>query len=454
MYKRLTTAVVILLTGSFTKTIAQVNQAKSIDKIAAVVGGAVILQSDVEQQYAKYLMEGGKPDENIRCYIVSQLLTQKLLSQQAIIDSVSVTDEDVDDQIQRRMRYAINRMGGPDKLEAFLKRPILQYQEEIRPEVREQLTAEKMQRQITSKVSVTPLDVKRYFESFPADSLPNYNSDVEVGELIVFPKLTKEEKESYRQTAESLRAKIKAGTDRFETLAATYSNDPVSAVNGGDLGFADRSAYVKEFAAMAFKLHAGELSPVFETEYGFHILEVLERRGEQVHVRHILIKPKPTQASLDRAKAHIDSVYNDVVAKKLPFSTAASLYSDDDETRYNGGMMLDAGNTQSRSTLISTDNLDPQVFLAIDTVKVGGFSKPELFTSAKGDQGYRFFYLRSKTNPHTASLDLDYPKIRELALDDKINRTISEWFEKRRKTTYVKIDPEYTSCPILQIWTK
>lgn len=455
MYKRITVALILLFIASF-NALSQVgaNQPKSIDKIAAVVGGTIILQSDVEQQYAKYMMEGGKEDEQIRCYIVSQLLTQKLLSQQAVIDSILVTDEEIDEQIARRMRYAVNRMGGPERLEQFLNRPIIQYQEEIRPEVKEQLTAEKMQRQITSKVTITPLEVKRYFETIPKDSLPYYNSDVEVGQIVAFPKLTKAEKETYKSNAELLRAKIKAGTDKFETLAALYSSDPGSAVNGGDLGFGDRSMYVKEFSAMAFKLKVGELSPVFETEYGFHVLEVLERRGEQVHVRHILIKPKPTQASLDRAKAHVDSIYNDVIAKKLPFSTAASLYSGDEETKYNGGMMLDPESSQTRSTLIPTDKLDPQVFLAIDTMKVGSYSKPQLFTSPKQDQGYRFFFLKSKSNPHRASLETDFPRIKDLAMSDKTNRTVSEWFEKRRKTTYVKIDTEYTACPILRMWTK
>ncbi len=428
-------------------------QPKTLDKVAAVVGGAVILQSDVEQQYAQYLAKGNKEDQQIRCYLIQQLLTQKLLSQQAVIDSITVTDEDVDDNLDRRMRAFISQAGGQERLEQFLNRSVLQYKEQIRPDIKEQLVADKMQRKITEKVTITPLEVKRFFESIPKDSLPYYSTEVEVGELISYPKLNKAEKEVFHDKAESLRLRVKAGED-FATLAKLYSQDPGSATEGGELGFVDRTTLVKEFAAMAFKLKAGEMSPVFETEFGFHILQVIERRGEQVNVRHILIKTEPTNASLARSKAHIDSIYQLVATKNLPFSTAASLYSDENETKYNGGMMLNAENVQSRTTYIPTDKLDPQVFLAIDTMKVSNYSRPEIFTSASGKQGYRFLYLKSKTDPHRANLEQDLPKLKDAAFEDKTNRTVSEWFEKRRKTTYIKIDPEYQDCSALKIWTK
>lgn len=293
-------------------------QPKSLDKVAAVVGSAVILQSDVEQQYAQYLAKGNKEDEQVRCYIIQQLLTQKLLSQQAVIDSISVTDEDVDDNLDRRMRAFISQAGGQERLEKFLNRSLLQYKEEIRGDVQEQLVADKMQRKITEKVTITPLEVKRFYEAIPKDSLPYFNTEVEVGEIVAYPKLNKAEKEIFHDKAESLRLRIKAGED-FGTLAKLYSQDPGSAPEGGDLGFFDRSTMVKEFTATAFKLKAGEISQVFETEHGFHILQVIERRGEQVNARHILIKMEPTNASLARAKAHIDSIYQDVITKKIPF---------------------------------------------------------------------------------------------------------------------------------------
>ncbi len=246
---------------------------------------------------------------------------------------------------------------------------------------------------------------------------------------------------------------MKSGED-FGFLAKTYSEDPGSAPEGGDLGFFDRTMMAKEFTAFAFKLKPGELSPVFETDFGFHILQVVERRGEQVHARHILIRPVTTPQSLDRAKLHADSIYNNVVANKLSFSAAASLYSSDKESKYNGGMLLFADNVTARTTFIPADKLDPKIFLVVDTMKVGEISKPVPFTGADGKAGYKIILLKAKIAPHKGNLDQDYAKFKEKAQQQKMDRVMSEWFEKRRKNTYIRIDPDYTSCDELKIWTK
>jgi peptidyl-prolyl cis-trans isomerase SurA len=441
------TLVILFTTLTFVKA-----QYKTLDKIAAVVGSGIILQSDIESQYATYLAQGNPPNPGIKCYVLQQLLTQKLLAQQAVIDSVTVTDDEVDNEVDRRMRAMIQRAGGQDRLEQFLGRSVIQYKDEMRPEQKEQMVAEKMRQKITEKVNVTPYDIKRYYNSIPKDSLPSYNKEVEIGEISFVPKLTAEEKQAYRTKAEELLARVKKGED-FGNLARLYSQDPGSAPDGGDLGFADRSGYVKEFAAMAFKLKAGEISPVFETDFGFHFLQVIERRGEQVHVRHILIRPDLTQTSIDRAKAKADSIYDLLIHnKKIDFSAAAGFYSDSKETKYNGGMIMNAENVQSRSTLIPTDKLDPQMALIVDTLKVGEISKPALFT-VQDKKDYKILYLRSKTDAHKANLTQDFSKLKELAYQDKVNRVVSEWFEKRRKDTYVRIDPEFQTCPQLKTWT-
>jgi peptidyl-prolyl cis-trans isomerase SurA len=351
------------------------------------------------------------------------------------------------------MRGMIQRAGGQDRLEQFLGRSVIQYKDEIRPDIRESLVARKMQEKITSNVNTTPLDVQNFFAKIPKDSLPTFNKEVEVGEIQFNPKLTPEEKEAYRQKAEDLRTRIIKGED-FGALARLYSQDPGSAPEGGDLGFNDRTAFVKEFTAMAFKLKAGEISPVFESDYGFHFLQVIERRGEQVHVRHILIVPAVTQASLDRAKAKADSVYDLLEKnKKIDFSSAAAYYSDNKDTKYNGGMLLNADNVETRTTYIPTDRLDPQVALTTDTMKVGTLSVPQLFTGQDGKKTYKILFLKSTTPAHKANLTQDYPKIKEYATNDKINRTVSEWFQKRRKETFIKIDPEYQQCSQLKGWS-
>jgi peptidyl-prolyl cis-trans isomerase SurA len=425
---------------------------RTLDKIAAVVGSSIILQSDIELKYASYLAAGNAPSQDIKCQILQSLLTQKLLAQQAVIDSVDVKDDEVDADVDRRMRGSIQRAGGQDRLEQFLGRSVIQYKDEIRPDIKEGLVAQKMQQKITTNVNTTPEDIKRFFNKIPKDSLPTFNKEVEVGEIVFNPKLNNAEKEAYRQKAEELLKRVKSGED-FAALARLYSQDPSSAPQGGDLGFNDRNTFVKEFSAWAFRLKAGEFSPVFESDFGFHFLQVIERRGEQVHVRHILIVPATTDASIDRAKAKADSVYDLLIHNnRVDFSTAAAYYSDDKETKYNGGMLLNAENVETRSTYIPTDKLDPQVALITDTMKVGSISKPQLFTGQDGKKSYKILYLKSTTNAHKANLAQDYPKIKEYATNDKINRTVSEWFQKRRKETFIKIDPEYQSCPSLKGW--
>lgn len=438
----------VLLGTSFR---ASAQDPQVIDKVAAVVGSNIILQSEIEMQYAQYLAQGNKASDDFKCYILQQQLTQKLLAQQAVIDSIEVSEGEVDDNINSRLRYMSSQAGGQERLEQFLNRSLLQYKEEMRPSVYEQLKANKMQQDIVSGIDVTPLEVRRYFESLDTDSLPYFNTEVEVGELVVFPKLTREEKQQFRDRAEELRKQVVDGSD-FATIARLYSQDGGSAPYGGDLGFHTRDMMVKEYTAVAFRMKPGEVSPVFESEHGFHFLEVLERRGEEVRTRHILIQIKPTPASLERAKAHIDSIYENVANNKLDFYSAATLYSDNKETKYNGGMLLNMENQQSRTTLIPADKLDASIFTAIDTLQPGEYSRPSQFTDRTGKAGYRFTYLKSRTPPHQANLDMDFAKIKEAALQDKINRKLSEWFESRREVTFININEAYHDCDDLKIW--
>jgi peptidyl-prolyl cis-trans isomerase SurA len=429
-------------------------QKKTLDKIAAVVGANIILQSDIELQYSLYLSNGNAPNPAVKCQILQRLVSQKLLTQQAIIDSIDVKEDEVDNEVDRRMRRMTQQAGSQDKLEQFLGRSLLQYKEEVRPDIKEGMIAERMSAKITEKLNTTPQDVRKYFESIPKDSLPTFNKEIEVGVISFEPKLTKDEKEFARQKAQELLDRVKSGED-FGTLATAYSQDPGSASQGGDYGFIDRNTFVKEFTGWAFKLKAGELSPVFETEFGFHFLQVIERRGENAHVRHILIMPKITDESLTRAQLKADTVYNLLRKNKNLdyFSSAASAYSDDKETKFNGGMMLNPDNVETRTTYIPTDKLDPQVAVVTDTMKVGGISKPILYTDQTGKRSYRMYYLKSIIDAHKANLQQDLPKIKVAATNDKTSRTVSKWFEKKRKENFIKIDAAYQSCPLIKDWS-
>src|SRR6201996_2602719 len=256
---------------------AKAQEKKTLDKIVAVVGNNIILKSDIETNYANYLAGGGMPNPDLRCQIVANLVSQKLLAAQAVIDSVDVKDDEVDNEVDRRWRGMVQRAGGEDKIEALLGRSGLIWKDEIRPDVKELLIAEKMRGKITEKVNTTPQDVEKFFKSIKPDSIPTISKEVEVGEIQIDPKLTKEEKAAYRQRSQQLLDRVKNGED-FGTLATAYSQDPGSAVLGGDLGFGDRNSYVKEFSANAFKLKPGEYSPVFESDFGFHFLQLIERR--------------------------------------------------------------------------------------------------------------------------------------------------------------------------------
>lgn len=422
-------------------------QGRLVDRVVATVGSSIILQSDIEMQYAQYLAQGEKPNDDMKCYLLQQLVTQKLLSQQAIIDSIEVSEAEVDDNLNRRMQMMVRQAGGKERLEEFLNRSLLQYKEEMRPNISEQLKAQKMQQNIVTNINVTPQEVKSYFTGLNQDSLPYFNTEVEVGEIVINPVLTKEEKEQFRIKAEGYRQQVVNGSD-FGTIARLYSEDG-SAPYGGELGFATRDNYVKEFSAMAFKLKEGEVSPVFETMYGFHFLQVLQRRGEEVNVRHVLIKSKPTNSSLERAKAKLDSIYDRVQQGKISFHAAASAYSDNNETKYTGGMIV---NEEDRSALIAMDKLDRETFTAIDPLQVGQYSKSFISKDRMGNQVYKFMYLKSRIAPHKANMEQDFAKIQEAAKQDKINRQLSEWFEARKENTFIDINPDFLTCDELKLW--
>ncbi|MFD0751921.1 peptidylprolyl isomerase [Mucilaginibacter calamicampi] len=448
--------ITLVIIGFVLFTTAASAQKQVLDKIVATVGGNIILKSDLDLQYSLYLSNGNPPNEDIKCTLLQSILSQKLLNHQAQIDSIEVKNDDVDNEIDRRMRRSIQQAGGEANLEKFLNKSLVQYKDEIRGEIKEGMLAERMRAKITEKINITPQEIKKFFDAIPKDSLPTFNKEVEVGQIVIDPKLSKEEKEDSRKKAQDLLERFKNGED-FATLAKLYSHDLASAREGGDLGFGDRTGYVKEFSAWAFKLKAGETSPVFESDFGFHFLQVIERRGENVHARHILIMPKITEASVKRAQTKADSIYKVIMDSKGKgeyFASAANVFSDDKETKYSGGMLLNPDNVEVRTTFIPTNRLDPQVALVIDTMKVGAISKAQLYTDPNtGKASYRVYYLKSVTDAHKANLEQDYPKIKAMANSNKMNRVMSEWFEKKRKENYIKIDKQYQQCPQLQGWS-
>ncbi|SMO37425.1 peptidylprolyl isomerase [Solitalea koreensis] len=431
-------------------------QSKSVDKVVGVVADKIILQSDVESQYLEYLRQQNPPNEKVKCTILNELLLQKLLLTQAELDSITVEESQIDQTINQRIQYFISQVGSQEKLEKeLLGKSVLQFKVDIRPQVREQLLARNMHAKITEGSTVSPAEVKAFYDKMPVDSLPLYSTEVEVGEIVRYPVYSKEEKDQAKAKLDALRARVRAG-ENFGTLAMLYSQDPGSARNNGEIGYFSRGQMVTPFEAVAFKLKPGEVSPVIETKFGFHIIQSIDRRGDQVNVRHILIRPEFTQKELDKAKADLDSAIHYINDKKMTFGEAAVAFSDDVDTRSSGGMFKNPEN--GRTGLIPMNTLgqmDQEVVSIIDTMKVGELSRPIPFISqGETKQGFRLIYFKSQSEPHRANLNLDYPRIQEAALSEKQQRIFNEWVVKKRAEKFIKVDADYASCNEVQPWLK
>jgi peptidyl-prolyl cis-trans isomerase SurA len=422
-------------------------QDKIADKIIAVLGENIVLQSDIDGQFAQYIAQGYANKPELKCQILESLITQKLLQNQAQLDSIEVSEGQVEDELNRRLNYFISQIGSQEKLEQFLGKSVIEFKSDLRDDVRSVIMAQNMQSQITRGVTITPNEIKTFYDKIPVDSLPYFNKEVQLGVIVKKPEISVASKAEAKEKLEELRARVAKGED-FSTLAILYSQDG-SAKSGGELGFVGRGALVKAFEAVAFKLKPGELSQIVETEFGFHIVQLVERRGEQVNVRHILIKPSTKSSDLKKAKSELDSLYTSLIANELKFIDAAAKHSDDEATKRNGGMMQ---NAQDGSTKIPTDQLDPNLYFAIENLKVGEISQPTLFTLPSGEQAYRMVQFISKTEPHRANLKDDYQKIQQAALSSKQNKTMEDWFNKKRASTFIKISEDFNYCTALDKW--
>lgn len=428
----------------------QAQQPKVVDEVVAVVGSKMILLSDIENQYLQFRLQGGAQGGRLmRCQILENLLFQKLLINQAILDSVIVTDAQVDSEMDRKLRYFINQIGSKEKLEDYYDKSIVEIKEEFRGLIRDQLIVETMQANITADLKITPSEVKEYYRSIPKDSLPFINTEVEIGHIVKKPPISTEEKARVRKKLKELRDRIING-ESFTALAALYSEDPGSASKGGELGFYGRGELYPEFEAAAFALKKGEVSEIVESEAGFHIIQLIERRGEMINARHILLMPKVSQEDLAKAKKDLENVAALIRMDSLTFEEAALKHSDD-PSKNNGGLLV---NPMTGTIKFETDQLDPGVFFAIDKLNVGEISDPVVMRTEEGTQAYRILYLRSRTEPHRANLNEDYSKIQNWALEDKRSKTIQEWINRKSKNTYVKISESYSDCEFSYDWTK
>ncbi len=426
-------------------------QQENLDKVIAIVGDKIILRSDIEQSFEEYKRENPNAAETMKCEFLENALSQKIVTEQADRDSVFVTDDEVEGNIENRIRYYVNQYGSEEKLQEISGRTVYQLKDDYKPIVREQMQFQKMQGQIISTVKITPQEVKAFYEKIPKDSLPFYPSTIEVGQIVFRPDINKEVEDYAIERLENIRKDIVSGKSSFDVMAGIYSEDPGSRDNGGDLGIMGRDDLVPEFAAAAFKLQNGEISPLVKTSFGYHIVQMVNRQGEKAKLRHILIKPVITDDMVKLTLTKADSVRAKLVAGTMLFSAAVGKYSSDDGSKTTGGMIT---NQQTGSSSLLTEDMEPSVAIAINDMKVGEFSQPvEYIDSKTGDKLVRILYLRSRTEPHKANLKDDYGKIQQVAFSEKQNTYLMTWLKDHISSFYVMVDSEYQHCPNIEKWT-
>jgi len=424
-------------------------QERLIDEIVAVVGSNIILYSDIETEILQYRMQGKiPPGSSARCQLLESLLYQKLLLNQAELDSVEVSDSKVEADMDARMRYYIQQFGSQDKLEQFYHKSVLEIKDELRELVRDQMKIDVVQSKITGDIKVSPAEVRAYFNRLPKDSLEMVNTVYQIGQIVKKPPVSVDELSASYEKIKTLRERILKG-EKFSTLAILYSEDPGSAAKGGELGMFNRGTMYPEFEAAAFSLkEPGEVSDIIKTEAGYHIIQLIERKGDYINVRHILIQPKVSPEDLEKARKELDSVRTLIVNHTMTFEEAALKFSDD-PGKINGGLLV---NPRNNTTTFEADQLEPSLFFVIDNLEVGDVSQPVKFLTDDGKEAYRLLYLKTRTEPHRLNLNDDYNRIQIMALTEKQNKTIMQWVNEKIKTTYIKINEKYKDCEFQNKW--
>jgi peptidyl-prolyl cis-trans isomerase SurA len=429
------------------------DQSFMIDKVIAKVGSEFILMSDVEEQYAYTLTQDPSIGEEVKCQILDGLISQKLIIYQAKLDSVTVMDEEVDAQLNLRFDNILRQMNGDEEFfRDYYGASIVEMKERYREDQKQQILAERMQMKLINSVTITPEEVQQFYDAIPKDSLPFLDSEVELGEIVIKPQVNETQKAIAKKKLERIREKIASGEKSFEELALKYSMDPGSGARGGDLGFAKRGSYVPEFEATVFGLKKDELSEVIETEYGFHIIKMLERRGNSVRARHILIKPEITEADNEAARNLLDSVRNLIAVDSITFEYAVKKYSNKKTESYNNN-----GRIKNRATgnnFFRTEELEYDSYIEIIDMKPGDLSSVLEAKDITGEKQYRILQLQSITDPHQASLKTDYDKISQYAKEGKKAEYFSTWIDEKMKETFIEVNPLYGKCDNLKQYVK
>ncbi len=418
-----------------------------VEGIVAVIGDKAIFKSEVEQQYLQ-LKASDLTNNNPRCELMQELMFQKLLSHHAEVDSLVVTDNEVNDAIDQRLKYFVSQIGSEKKLEEYFDKPIIQIRQEFQTIFREQLLAQRMESKITSNLRVTPQEVFKFYNNIPKDSLPLFPEEIYLSQLVIYPQVDQSERERIIKKLKGFKKRIQNGED-FSFLASLYSDDPGSANVGGDLGFMKKGKLVPKFESVAFRLQEGELSDIVETKFGFHLIQMVKRRGQEFNVRHILIQPKISSKSIKNAKNKLDSIIKFMIIDSLSFEQLAIKYSED-ESKNNGGRIV---NPQTGSSSFVLEELEFSISSTIDGLKEGEYSKPTVFISFDGRKGCRIINVDRIIEEHKASLKEDYDRIQSVALQEIKVKALDKWKKNILKETYTDIKEDF-DCDWIDNWKK
>lgn len=415
-----------------------------IDDVIAIVGDDAILRSDIEYQYEQALIDGANYGGDMKCYIFEQLLIQKLMVNQAKLDSIEVGDNEVINQVDARINYFIQQVGGQDKLEEYFNKPLQQIKRDQMELVRTQMITQKMQSEITKDIKITPGEIRMYFNNMSEDSIPFISAQYELAQIVLYPAVDQTEVDRVKNRLRDFQKQVSEGRD-FATLAVLYSEDPGSAARGGDLGWVTKSSFVPEFSAVAFNLQEkGKVSKIVETEFGFHIIQLIDRKGDRINCRHILLKPKVNADNKKKALDFLDTIVAALNDEKITFDEAAHRFSMDKDSRSNGGIMV---NQNDGSMKFQLTEIPAEIAKAIQGLEEGEFSKPfAMVDERKGRETYRIVLLRKRHEPHRANMREDYSLLQELMEERKRKDTIDEWIRKRQSEIYVNISPEWRNC--------
>ena len=428
-------------------SVSAFGQNNVIDEVVWVVGDEAILKSDVESERLNAQYEGRKFDGDPYCIIPEQLAIQKLFLHQAELDSIDVSEQEVLGQLERQVNWYIDQIGSKEKMEEYFNKTSTQIREMLRENIRNGLIVQRMQQQIMGDIKIVPADVRRYFKDLPQDSIPFIPTQVEVQIIAFEPKIPQEEIDRVKKTLRDYTERVEKGEISFGTLARLYSEDPGSARRGGEYGFQSRGEVVPEFANVVFNLtDPKKVSKVFETEYGYHIAQLIEKRGDRVSYRHILMKPKVEEKELEKSLNRLDSVAKDIRNAKFTFDDAATYLSQDKDTRNNHGLMANPKTGTARFEMQDLAQISQEIAKVVNELNVGEISEPFTMVNNKGKEVCAIVKLKARIDGHKATITEDYQRLKSIVEAKRGEEKLDKWIREKQKSTYVRINENWVKC--------